>query len=580
MRLFITDKPSTARAIADALPGPAIHEEGFIRVGDDAVTWTDGPAIQLGIDEGSGNTSSLKTSKLVWRTETKPQLRIVKSLLDRASVVVHAGPPSCQGQMWIDDAVRFLRHSGASLRLLMHATDSESIKNGLSQLVPNATFRDSARVARFELEADWLFAWNLTPAVCKRLGIETALRLGRLEWPTLALIAQRDREVEHSAVTSYLNNELTLETEDGPIALTIYPPACELGVWDSAEVQDLDAKLSGLEFATVKVSETVQTEPPPKPFSLATFQAAANSRYRWSAAKSLELARSLYDTKNQLVSFPVTDSRYLPPEQAADALRIARHIVEHRPFAMLKPLLPLLAPRPAVYDARASKRNDPSDAFERHALVPTVRPADFRRLTPDQQNAWMLIAEQFLMSLLPSHEIAVTTVSFSLDESGKGGVLEAIGEVSLNQSKSWRALAPCTYRALPLIQDGARLRCLGHRIVEHQARKFHFTEETLIERMSRCGEPVIGNAETRTEVIESLKRSGCVIVREGMIISTEQGRAILEQVSHNVTDRDVVSKWGKRIQLLSTQSVDEAAVSALKQELEEEVMAEVVFVHI
>ena len=71
-----------------------------------------------------------------------------------------------------------------------------------------------------------------------------------------------------------------------------------------------------------------------------------------------------------------------------------------------------------------------------------------------------------------------------------------------------------------------------------------------------------------------------MIVREGMIISTEQGRAILEQVSHNVTDRDVVSKWGKRIQLLSTQSVDEAAVSALKQELEEEVMAEVVFVHI
>ena len=91
---------------------------------------------------------------------------------------------------------------------------------------------------------------------------------------------------------------------------------------------------------------------------------------------------------------------------------------------------------------------------------------------------------------------------------------------------------------------------------------------------------MIGNAETRTEVIESLKRSGCVIVREGMIISSEQGRSILEQVSHNVTDRDVVSKWGKRIQLLSTQSVDEAAVSALKQELEEEVMAEVVFVHI
>ena len=108
MRLFITDKPSTARAIADALPGPAIREEGFIRVGEDAVTWTDGPAVELGIDEGSGNTSSLKTPKLVWRTETKPQLRIVKSLLDRATVVVHAGPPSCQGQMWIDDAVRLV----------------------------------------------------------------------------------------------------------------------------------------------------------------------------------------------------------------------------------------------------------------------------------------------------------------------------------------------------------------------------------------------------------------------------------------------------------------------------------------
>lgn len=580
MRLFITDKPSTARAIADALQGPAIREEGFIRVGDDAVTWTDGPAVELGNDEASDNKFGLKTPKLVWRTETKPQLRIVKSLLDRATTVVHAGPPSCQGQMWIDDAVRFLRHSGASLRLLLHATDPESIRTALSRLAPNPNFTDSARAARFEMEADWLFAWNLAPAVCKQLGVETALPFGRLEWPTLALIAQRDREVEHSAVTSYLNNELTLETEDGPISLTIYPPACELGVWDSAEVQDLDAKLCGLEFATVKVSETVQTEPPPQPFSLATFQAAANSRYRWSAAKSLELARSLYDTKNQLVSFPLTDSRYLRPEQAADALRIARHIVEHRPFAMLKPLLPLLAPQPAVYDAHASRRNDPSDAYERHALVPTVRPADFRRLTPDQQNAWMLIAEQFLMSLLPSHEIAVTTVSFSLDESGKGGVLEAIGEVSLNQSKSWRALAPCTYRALPLIQDGARLRCLGHRIVEHQALKSHFTEKTLIERMSGFEEPAIGNAETRTEVIEALKRSGCVVVREGMVVSTEQGRAILEEISQTVPDFDFVSKWEKRIQLLRTRSVDETVVSAWKQELEEYVMHMVVFAQI
>ena len=207
-------------------------------------------------------------------------------------------------------------------------------------------------------------------------------------------------------------------------------------------------------------------------------------------------------------------------------------------------------------------------------------------LTGDERKAWLLLAERFLMSLLPSHEIAETVVSFT-----HGTIeLSAKGEVSINMPQSWRALAPHTYKALPLVEDGETLQLVSARVVKGKtAPPKRYTEKTLLDDMSSVAKYVedpklkailketsgIVTAATQAKIIETLKDRGYVATKGRELISTPFGRSVLHALPARLTDPCLTALWEDALGLIAQgeMKADDymAKVRAMAQQLVEDV---------
>src|SRR4051812_2943457 len=208
MRLFIAEKPSLARAIADALPGVQTRRNGFIECGrEDVVAWCAGHILELA--EPEVYSPAYKTWRLDhlpivptdWRlTPTAPDLlRTIRSLLPRASKVVHAGDPDREGQLLVDEVLEFLDYRGPVDRLLISDLNLPAVRKALAELQPNARYRGLYDAALARQRADWLFGMNLTrlyTLLGRAGGYDGVLSVGRVQTPLLGLVVRRDAEIE------------------------------------------------------------------------------------------------------------------------------------------------------------------------------------------------------------------------------------------------------------------------------------------------------------------------------------------------------------------------------------------------
>lgn len=590
MRVYIAEKPSLGKAIAENLSGLRCRDVGYIRVGADVVTWAHGHILELAPPESyDPSWKNWKTAvavipypiekfKLVPKPESSAQLLIIQTLLGQATEVVNAGDPDREGQMLIDEILEISRWQGPTLRLLINATDPGTVKNALVSMRPNAEFVNLYQAAKCRSEADWIIGMNLTVAATKLLANDELVSVGRVQTPTLALVVRRDETIEKFGARPFFSLEVTLQTGHGPLVLNFNPSDEEKRIWNESEAKKIVQALSQILSVTVTVKRQQKSENPPKLFVLRTLQGEGNSRYGWSAAKTLDLAQSLYDSKHQLASYPRTDCVFMPAGQANDALTIARHIVKQSDFSAIEPLLALAAPRKSIYDS--------SKVTEHHALTPTVKPADFKALTGDERKAWLLLAERFFMSLLPSHEIAETVVSFTHGETE----FLAKGEVSLNMPKSWRALDPHTYKDLPLVEDGETLQLVSARVVRGKTSPPNrYTEKTLLDDMSSVAKYVedpklkailketsgIGTAATQAKIIETLKERGYVVANKREIVSTPFGRAVVHALPEKLTDPCLTALWEDALGQIAKGAMDPGAymnrVQAMAAQLVNEV---------
>src|SRR4051812_17118315 len=170
MRLFIAEKPSLARAIADALPGPRVRRDGYIECGDDVVAWCAGHILELAPPDAYD--ARFKD----WRAEDLPiaperwvlvptavdLLRRIKSLLPRAARVVHAGDPDREGQLLVEEVLEFLNYRGPVDRLLISDMNPPAVRSSLAAMQTNARFRGLYEAALARQRADWLYGINLT----------------------------------------------------------------------------------------------------------------------------------------------------------------------------------------------------------------------------------------------------------------------------------------------------------------------------------------------------------------------------------------------------------------------------------
>jgi len=553
MRLFIAEKPSLGRAIADVLPKPHQRGDGFIKCGnDDVVTWCVGHLLEQA--EPDAYDPKFKQWRLEhlpiipekWillpRKEVKKQLSVVEKLIHQADVLVNAGDPDREGQLLVDEVFSYANLSAEKrdgiLRCLISDLNPSAVEKAVQKLQPNRHFIPLATSALARARADWLYGINMTRAYTirgRQAGYDGVLSVGRVQTPVLGLIVRRDLEIEHFQpkdfyeVLAWVKEE---KTSENPTALfsALWQPskACE-------DYQDEDGRVLSLGLAEnvvkriteqpAEVTEYVdkrEKETAPLPYSLSALQIDAAKRFGMSAQSVLDTCQRLYEA-HRLITYPRSDCRYLP-----------------------------------VVDSEQRNRcwND-KKVEAHHAIIPTANTRSIN-LSIDEQRIYELIARQYLLQFCPDAEYRKSKITLSI----AGGTF--VAQARNLQTAGWKELLGKEDEdenqepLLPIVKKGQILYCERGEVMSKKTQPPKpFTDATLLSAMTGIARFVqdkelkkilretdgLGTEATRAGIIELLFKRGFLTKKGRNIYSTETGRILISALPDIATQPDMTAHW-------------------------------------
>ncbi|MEI3010747.1 MAG: DNA topoisomerase 3 [Sutterella seckii] len=583
MRLFIAEKPSVAKAIVAEL-GCVTRGDGFITCKDGSVvTWCFGHLLEQAEPDAylPDDVPRTKKGSKVWRFEDLPiypknwkllpkndkgvkkQLATIGKLLKKASLVVHAGDPDREGQLLVDEVLEHFRYTGRVQRFWVSAQDSASIRKGLTNLRDNETFDGMRLAALGRSRADWLLGMNLSRAYTlaqQAQGKKELIAVGRVQTPTLALVAKRDVAIRDFKPVPYFVIKARLGGGK-PFTAVWEPEESQAGIDEQKRLVDrciaaaLQQRLKAVGQATVvRCSRTPKKIAQPKAFSLADIQLGASNQFGFSAEKTLNLCQSLYET-HKATSYPRTDCSFLPESQYADAKNVLAAIAKTMP-----PLAGLVAK--CDCSIQSPTWND-KKITAHHGIIPTQQATDGSKFSDDERKIYRLIAERYLSNFLPAHEYLACSIELRIATerfSAKGRLVTKPGWKVVTSAAD-EDKADDEGQALPELKSGLQLPVSGIDCEEERTKPpAAFTEGTLIRAMENIHQAVndpqskkflkegdgIGTPATRAVIIAELKRKKYLEVKGKKIVATELGLHLL-QVVPDVMKNPVLTALFERI---------------------------------
>lgn len=557
MRLYIAEKPSLGRAIAQYLPAaarPCGSPPTHLVCGNEVVTWCFGHLLEMAEPEDYGgeykawNFATLPIVPSAWmrlpRKDAAAQIKAIRGLLKDCSEIVHAGDPDREGQLLVDELLEYLGNRKPVLRLWLSALDAVSVRKALADLRDNRQYANLKASAEARQRGDWLVGMNLTRAYTlagREQGYDGVLSIGRVQTPTLALIVQRCMAIEEFRPKDFFLVSARIAMEAGTFA-ALWQPGEDISLdeagrlLDRAVAERIRARVEG-QPATVTLFEAREKQqPPPLPYSLSGLQTSANRRHGLSAQAVLDIAQELYEAK--LTSYPRTDCQHLPESQWADAPRILQGL-------------------PAEYSRLAGQADtalrsaawDDARITAHHAIIPTGQTPE--RLSERQRQVYDLIVRAYLAQFFPPYRYRETRILLDID----GEVFQATGHTPL--SPGWKIVYGETEagaekdgrkpdenpeQALPTLRKGDRGRCEQAEVLARKTTPpAHFTEGTLIAAMTRVHRLVedpelkkrlretagIGTEATRAGIIETLKKRNFIVEKGKKLLDTPAGRSLI-----------------------------------------------------
>lgn len=569
MRLFIAEKPSLARAIADGL-GKGRKEDGCIRCGDDTVTWCFGHLLEPCYPEdykpeyASWRREHLPIIPQTWkskaRSKASAQLKVIGKLLREAASVVNAGDPDREGQLLVDEVLEHFAYKGPVARIWLASLDGRSVQKALDGITDNAKYAPMRDAARARQQADWLIGMNATRAMTI-MGRETGrggdvLSLGRVQTPTLALVVARDTEIASFVPASYFVLRASLTHANGEFMATFVPGEDWTGCDKSGRLSNPSVAAARIDQAKgangtiAECSRETGTKAAPLPHCLSSLQKEASAKCSMTAKQVLDAAQSLYEKK--LTTYPRTDCRYLPEEQ----------------FDASGGILASLATVPGMENmagnADAKLRSNAWDTKKvtaHHGIIPTgEKPGS---LTDNERALYSLIVTAYCLQFYPSLRYEAQKITVAIADTQ----WEARGRRILEAG--WTAVSADNDdsgedgdQPLPPVAQGDAVRC-GN--VEQLRKKTtppsRFTEGTLIEAMANVHRFVtdaaaksvlkdnegIGTEATRAGIIETLKERGYLTAEKKSIVSTQLGQDIIGLTPNALKDPVTTASWESRL---------------------------------
>jgi DNA topoisomerase III len=578
MRLIIAEKPSLARAIADALPGSPRQQEGALTVGDTTVTWCLGHLLEQAPPDAYD--PALKQWRLDalpilperWKLTPRPrargQLTVIRRLLKGAREVVHAGDPDREGQLLVQEVIEHLGWKGPVSRLLVSDLNRPAVQRSLARLEDNARYLSLYRAAESRARADWLYGINLTRAwtlIGRQAGHDGVLSVGRVQTPVLGLVVRRDAEIRDFVPRPFFVLWVDLAVAKGTLRAWWAPneghPLDDQGrLLNRAPAAALAERLPGAEGRLTRLETQNKRQPAPLPYSLSALQVDAARRHGLSAKAVLDTCQALYE-RHQLITYPRSDCRYLPEEHFA----AARTTLEGacRADDTLRGWL-----AGADFSLRSRAWSD-KQVGAHHALAPTGRTMDPARLSATEANVFRLIARNVLAQFYPALVTREVKAEFQiLDEA-----FRARGQELLEPG--WKPLFTTRDEAPPLppLTEGETCRVIEAGVEDRETRPPEpFTDASLIKAMMNIARYVddpavrrtlrehdgLGTEATRAGILETLVERGYLVRRARALRATRLGSALIASLPEAAGRPERTALWEQRLTGIAEAGADPA----------------------
>ncbi len=608
--LLVAEKPSVGQDLARVLPGPFKKQEGYLEGPDDVITWAVGHLVQLAEPEAydakykswrMGDLPIVPDKfKLEVRDErSRKQMSVVTKQLGREDIdeVVNACDAGREGELIFAYLYEKAKGKKPVKRLWLNSMTTAAMKSALGALRPAAEFERLEQAARSRSEADWIVGMNATRAATIRLrsSFDGAVSLGRVQTPTLAIVARREEEIRAFEPEPYwlvdatfaagvggLENGESVAGERTYIGHFQAPPASPgrtkgPRIATEEEALAIVAACEGRPGTITKLEKKEQREKAPMLYDLTTLQREANNRYGFSAKRTLAAAQRLYE-EHKALTYPRTSSRYLTTDMVEEIKPIAELVGQHAEYAKGAEYVTALDVLPLARVVNDEKVTD------HHAIIPTRSEHNLEKMGSDDKRVYDMAVRRFLAVFHPEAVFENTRVETTV--TAKDGADSDVGHVFRTRGKlllvpGWRGVydevAADTKAAdvkaeadedeetdqqLPrLVQDEqVQTREIVSLRKETKPPR-RYSDASLLGAMETAGKLVeddelreamkdsgIGTPATRAAIIERLITVS-YIERDGRaLVATEKGLNVIRLLNeHALTSPGLTGSWEQRL---------------------------------
>ncbi|MDR3051536.1 MAG: DNA topoisomerase III [Oscillospiraceae bacterium] len=560
--LVVAEKPSVARDIARVL-GCRDKGEGCILGDDWCVTWALGHLVTLmepeELDERYKRWRAEdlpilpETMRLKVLPKTRPQFRVIKKLMadpDTADVVC-ATDAGREGELIFRYIYDMAGCKKPVRRLWISSMTDEAIREGFTGMRPGADYEALYQSARCRAEADWLVGMNASRAFTLRYGV--LLSVGRVQTPTLAMLARRRAEIEAFVPELYW----LVEADFGDYTGLWFDPEKkrdERRIPAETQAKAIAAEVRGKPARVTQVSKEARREPPPQLFDLTSLQREANQLLGYTAQKTLGLAQALYE-KHKLITYPRTDSRCLPVDMVGRVKQTLQALCA--PYdvwakTVLAGKLPVA--RRVFDDARVS---------DHHAILPTPKRAALEKLTADERALYDLVARRFVAQFFPAYAydaLRVVTQAAGHSFLSLGRSVIALGWKEIYRDmESGKKDTEQAEQPLPALAQGDARQVAQAKVRQQKTKPpAPYTDASLLYAMEHAGREVadedlrlqmkthgLGTPATRAAIIERLMAVGYAARKGKQIVATDKGMGLIAVAPQDIASAETTGRWEK-----------------------------------
>jgi len=581
MIVCIAEKPSVARDIAHVL-GANSSRDGYMEGNGYQVTWTFGHLCTL--KEPNDYTENWKHwslsslpmiparfgIKLIDDKGIHKQFAVIEKLMKEAEMIINCGDAGQEGELIQRWVIQKTQATCPIKRLWISSLTEESIKEGFNNLKDEEIYRPLYLAGLSRAIGDWILGMNATRLYTLKYGQnKQVLSVGRVQTPTLALIVNRQKEIESFVSEPYW------------VLSTIYRNTlftATSGKFTSKEEgEKAFAAIEDYNFEVTDVQKKRGTEAPPRLFDLTSLQVECNKKYGYSAETTLNLIQSLYEKK--FTTYPRVDTQYLSDDIYAKCPTILQG---------LKGYENLLQPLMGKKLIKSKKVFDNSKVTDHHAIIPTGVPV--HNLSDMEKNVYQLIAKRFIGVFYPDCKIATTTVlgivnNIEFKANGKEILEEGWRAIYVNevqQNNDDEKKEGEEERTLPTFTKGEQGSHEPTLSQKNTTPPKLYTEATLLRAMETAGKFVedetlrlalkengIGRPSSRAGIIETLFKRNYIRRERKNILATPTGVQLIDTIHEELLkSAELTGIWEKKLRDIEHQKYDPASfIEELKEQM-------------